>query len=104
MIISGDIRLKSFPAPGCSLQLRKIEVKHDKRSGSSRGVIYHPSTLNNHVSTDLDGAAWIAHRAIGLNRDATVDSTSRRWSAPGRTDRPGPAPQRQRPGVLGRSD
>src|SRR5215216_4128203 len=76
MIISGDKRLQIFPASGCSLQLRKIEVKQDQRSEGSRGVIYHPSTFNSHASTDRDGAAWVVHRATSRNCDATVDSTS----------------------------
>src|ERR1044071_1860165 len=76
MITAGDIRLKIFSAARCSLQLRKIEIQHDKRSLSS-SVIYHLPTSNSDATFDINSAARIAHHAIGHNRDATVDSSSR---------------------------
>ncbi|HEX5604604.1 MAG TPA: hypothetical protein VFX63_18720, partial [Pyrinomonadaceae bacterium] len=78
-------RLKIFPAPGCSRELRKIEIKHDERSGSSRGGVYHPSTFNSHLPIDVDSDTCIGHRAIGHNRDATVDNSSRGLRVNGRT-------------------
>src|SRR6185369_14050530 len=72
MITSRDVSLEGSLRAARSLQICKIQIKHNYRRGGSRRAVDHPFGSNIHASVDCDRTTRIVHRALCQQRDSTV--------------------------------